>query len=63
VSDEQLPREADVAEVSSKLSEGLETCRSVVMNYRSLLSSSRAEIPTNDNDPQANSNLSEIDER
>jgi hypothetical protein len=34
---EQSPREADVNEVSDRLSEGLKTCRAVVATYKSLL--------------------------
>jgi len=32
-----LPRDPDVGELNSSLNEGLETCRSVVANYRNLL--------------------------
>jgi hypothetical protein len=42
VSDDHLPRDADLDQLSSSLNEGLKTCRSMVANYRALLS--------NDND-------------
>ena len=64
VSDERLPPEnADVNEVNSQLSEGLETCRSVVANYRTLLSGVDARVSSNDTDPQESESLSGIDER
>ena len=64
MSDEQLPpEEADVTEVNSQLSEGLQTCRSVLANYRTLLSGVDAPGFSNDNDPQARQSLSGIDER
>jgi hypothetical protein len=40
------PREADLDEANWKLSEGLKVCRSVIDNYRSMLSGDVA--PTND---------------
>ena len=44
---EPMP-ETDVEEVSSKLRGGLETCRSVIDNYRTLLSQADApETPAN----------------
>ena len=63
MSDDQSPRDADVHEINSKLNRGLETCRSVVTNYRTLLSGSHADNPTNDNDPAEIANLSGIDEQ
>ena len=36
------PRDADLDEASLKLSEGLKVCRSVIDNYRSMLSGERA---------------------
>ena len=35
---DEIPREDDLNKVNSKLNKGLETCRSVVANYRTLLS-------------------------
>ena len=57
------PEEADINDLSSRLHEGLHSCRSVVANYRDLLSSS--EVSSNDNDPceDPQENLSGIDER
>ena len=47
VATEPLP-ETNIEEVSSKLRGGLETCRSVIDNYRSLLSQADAvETPAN----------------
>jgi len=64
VSDEQLPpEEADVEEVNSQLNQGLQTCRSVLTNYRTLLSGVDARVSSNDNDPEECANLSGIDER
>jgi hypothetical protein len=64
VSDEQLPpEEADVEEVNSQLNEGLQTCRSVLANYRTLLSGVDARVSSNDNEPDDRESLSGIDER
>jgi hypothetical protein len=64
VSDEQLPpEEADVEEVNAQLSEGLQTCRSVVANYRTLLSGVDHRVSSNDNEPDERQSLSGIDER
>ena len=38
-----LPRDPDVGELNSSLNEGLETCRSVVANYRNLLKGDKKE--------------------
>ena len=35
--DDKRPPDADVDQVNSSLNEGIETCRSVVANYRNLL--------------------------
>ncbi len=43
------PAEADVEQLNSKLSQGLKTCRSVVLNYRTLLQAAQDEAPANDN--------------
>jgi hypothetical protein len=64
VSDEQLPpEEADLEEVNSQLSEGLQTCHSVIANYRTLLSGLDARASSNDNQPDGPASLSGIDER
>lgn len=64
MSDEQLPPdEADVEELNSQLSEGLQTCRSVLANYRTLLSGVDVRGSSNDNDPEERESLSGIDER
>jgi hypothetical protein len=34
---EELPRDADLDELNSKLNEGLKACRSMVENYRAML--------------------------
>lgn len=52
MSDHKLPPdEPDVEQLNSELSESLQTCRSVVANYRTLLSTSAAAAPDNDNEP------------
>jgi hypothetical protein len=48
VSDEELPRAADVEHVSLKLVQGLKACRSMVANYRT-----RLDGKINDNVPEA----------
>jgi hypothetical protein len=48
VSDEELPRAADVEHVSLKLVQGLKACRSMVANYRAMLDGK-----INDNVPEA----------
>ena len=64
MSDEQLPpEEADVEEVNSQLSDGLQSCRSVLANYRTLLSGIDARVSSNDNEPVEGESLSGIDER
>ena len=64
MSDEQLPpEEADVEEVHSQLDEGLQTCRSVLANYRTLLSGIDVREFSNDNEPDEAQSLSGIDER
>jgi hypothetical protein len=39
VSHEQRPPEADIAEVTSQLSEGMRTCRAMIANYRAMMAS------------------------
>jgi hypothetical protein len=41
---EELPRDADLDELNSKLNEGLKACRSMVENYRAMLTPEQ--IPT-----------------
>lgn len=55
------PDEANVSEVNSQLQDGIQSCRSVVANYRNLLSAN--EESSNDNEPDQDENLSGIDER
>ena len=53
VSDQELPpTEADVEQVNSELNQGIQNCRSVVANYRTLLSSVEVEAADNDNEPE-----------
>jgi hypothetical protein len=62
VSNENLPSdEANVQEVNSQLQDGIQSCRSVISNYRNLLSGH--DESSNDNEPEQGGNLSEIDER
>ena len=50
MSGNELPRdEADLDEVNSKLTDGLQSCRSVVANYKSLLTANDA-IAANDDE-------------
>jgi hypothetical protein len=51
VSGEENLQDAEIEEVSSRLNEGLKTCRSVVVNYRSLLAREGIEVPANDDSP------------
>ena len=46
---EELPNDAEVNEVNSQLQEGIQSCRSVVANYRTLLSGHEESV--NDNLP------------
>ncbi|MFL6851171.1 MAG: hypothetical protein ACJ8EH_09985 [Sphingomicrobium sp.] len=62
VSNEQFPPDvANVNEVNSQLRDGLQSCRSVLANYRNLLSGQ--DESSNDNEPDLITNLSGIDER
>lgn len=62
MSNEDLPpEEANVKEVNLQLQDGIESCRSVISNYRTLLSAH--EDFSNDNEPEQRGNLSGIDER
>jgi hypothetical protein len=40
---DELPSDADVDKVNSSLGEGLEICRSMIANYRTLLSGEQTE--------------------
>jgi hypothetical protein len=42
VSGEQTPQDAHVEQVSSKLTEGLKTCRAMVSHYRTMLTSDQS---------------------
>ena len=46
MSDDELPREADVEQVSRRLHQSLKACRLMVANYRAMLAG-----VANDNDP------------
>ena len=62
MSDDKLPPdEADVEQVNSELNEGLQTCRSVVANYRTLLCDIDTLDSSNDNDPKLIATLPERD--
>ena len=64
MSDEQLPpEEGDLNEVNLQLDQGLQTCRSVVANYRLLLSGNDTHPADNDNESTEGESLSGIDER
>ena len=47
------PQDADIEEVSSSLSEGLRTCRSVVNSYRVLLVGDQPDVSRQDEIPPA----------
>lgn len=44
MSGEKLPPESDLNELSEQLQGGIETCRSVIANYRSLLIEDQAAV-------------------
>ena len=48
MSDNELPREADVQQVSWRMNESLKACRAMVANYREMLAG-----VANDNEPGA----------
>ena len=63
MSDDKLPPdEADVEQVNSELNEGLQTCRSVVANYRTLLSPAGPGTAGNDNDSEAGDGPPDVDD-
>ena len=63
MSDDKLPPdEADVEQVNSELNEGLQTCRSVVANYRTLLSPVDLGTAGNDNDSEAGDGAPDVDD-
>jgi hypothetical protein len=45
VPDQTKPSEADVDTLSERLQDGIQSCRSVIANYRSLLTESPIEAP------------------
>jgi hypothetical protein len=47
-----LPDEPDVAEVSGRLKDGIASCRSVISNYRSLLTDEQPPTETPDPGPK-----------
>jgi hypothetical protein len=57
VSHDANPRDADIDEVNARLSDGLKTCRSMVVNYKALLKSDQDagetpdDLETNETDP------------
>jgi hypothetical protein len=63
VSDDKLPPdEADVEQVNSELNEGLQTCRSVIANYRTLLSPADLGTAGNDNDSEPGDGAPDVDD-
>ena len=63
MSDDKLPPdEADVEQVNSELNEGLQTCRSVVANYRTLLSPADLGTAGNDNDSEPGDGAPDVDD-
>ena len=62
MSNEDLPPdEANVKELNSQLQDGIQSCRSVISNYRNLLSGNDGS--SNDDEPEEGANLSGTDER
>ena len=58
VSDKSLPSKTDVEEASSRLAEGLKNCRSVLKDYRALLTGDHDDPPaeqSEESDKQAKS--------
>jgi hypothetical protein len=55
VSETKTPRDADANEISSRLIAGLKSCKSVVENYRAMLSGNEIEEASNSNAPESNS--------
>ena len=55
MSEAKTPREADSNEISSRLIAGLKSCKSVVENYRAMLSGNEIEEASNSNAPESNS--------
>jgi len=46
VADEKLSAEAGLDRVADSLADGIQSCQSVIANYKALLSSDRSEIPS-----------------
>jgi hypothetical protein len=57
VSDDELPRQADVQQVSWQLNQSLKSCRAMVANYRLMLGGG-----ANDNQPADHGNERFVDE-
>jgi hypothetical protein len=55
VSDTKNPRDADPSEISSRLIAGLKSCKSVVENYRAMLSGKEIEDAANPSGRESNS--------
>jgi len=55
VSETKTPPDADASEISSRLIAGLKSCKSVVENYRAMLSGDEIEDASNSNAPESNS--------
>ena len=47
---EPKPDEANLTEVNSSLNEGIQCCRAVLVNYRSLISGTGLQPSSNDNE-------------
>ena len=52
VSDNELPRDADLDQVSSDLDESMKTCRSMVADYRAFLTNELSEGEKGSNQPR-----------
>lgn len=55
MSEVKTPREADANEISSRLIAGLKSCKSVVENYRAMLSGNKIEEASNSSAPESDS--------
>ena len=47
---EKLPSQPDLGELSDQLQDGIETCRSVIANYRSLLTDEQLAANSSESD-------------
>lgn len=55
MSDTKNPQDADANEISSRLIAGLKSCKSVVENYRAMLSGKEIEDAADPSAPESNS--------